>query len=338
MVLDDIPLVPSPLAEQFPLPVPNGTSKDEHRLEKRPSTNNLRASPTSPKKRSLPRPPSEVQKPALEIVTALPSQMPQQRALQRDPAIEQQRAAPSASTLPIIAGLADAGPYSFTKPAGQGPPGLPGLGRPPQAQARQEEVCLECMMRDQDLADVDVSTPGVWGRASDAGLDELKWREEGLLASMGNLRLEVRETGTSDESSGPSPPSTTNSLEEAEARRKEASRQRREAIKARKREADYRVAREIGWRGFKWEEGTAGEGLPRGFRGTKPGKLTEEGIKAVMIKVCPYNSIADIVSICFGAQVQQSPELSSESVYPGDGRGGRSQPGGVLCAASRSGL
>ncbi|KAF6760339.1 hypothetical protein DFP72DRAFT_103401 [Ephemerocybe angulata] len=41
----------------------------------------------------------------------------------------------------------------------------------------QEEVCLECAMRDQDMADVDVTTPGVWDRASDVQYEELKLRE-----------------------------------------------------------------------------------------------------------------------------------------------------------------
>lgn len=40
-----------------------------------------------------------------------------------------------------------------------------------------EEVCLECAMRDQDMADVDVTSPGVWERASDAAYEELKQRE-----------------------------------------------------------------------------------------------------------------------------------------------------------------
>ncbi len=31
----------------------------------------------------------------------------------------------------------------------------------------QEEVCVECAMRDQDMADVDVTSAGVWERASD---------------------------------------------------------------------------------------------------------------------------------------------------------------------------
>jgi hypothetical protein len=60
---------------------------------------------------------------------------------------------------------------------------------------------------------------------------------------------------------------------------------RREQKRARRRQIDWRVAHEIGWRGFKWEEGNDGEGLPKGFRGGRGGPLTEDGIKAVMTKV-----------------------------------------------------
>jgi hypothetical protein len=62
-------------------------------------------------------------------------------------------------------------------------------------------------------------------------------------------------------------------------------RRKKDEARRRRREADGRVVNEVGWRGFKWEEGTAGEGLPRGFRGGKGGLLTEDGIKAVMAKV-----------------------------------------------------
>lgn len=41
----------------------------------------------------------------------------------------------------------------------------------------QEEVCVECAMRDQDMADVDVTSPGVWERESDAHYEDLKARE-----------------------------------------------------------------------------------------------------------------------------------------------------------------
>lgn len=40
-----------------------------------------------------------------------------------------------------------------------------------------EEVCVECAMRDQDMADVDVTSPGVWERDSDVQFEELKRRE-----------------------------------------------------------------------------------------------------------------------------------------------------------------
>ena len=40
-----------------------------------------------------------------------------------------------------------------------------------------EEVCVECAMRDQDMADVDVTSPGIWERDSDAAYEELLHRE-----------------------------------------------------------------------------------------------------------------------------------------------------------------
>ena len=45
-------------------------------------------------------------------------------------------------------------------------------------QPQQEEVCMECAMRDQDMAEVDVTSPGVWDRESDILYEELKRREE----------------------------------------------------------------------------------------------------------------------------------------------------------------
>lgn len=46
---------------------------------------------------------------------------------------------------------------------------------PPQVP--KEEVCVECAMRDQDMADVDVLSPGVWERESDAAYEDLCRRE-----------------------------------------------------------------------------------------------------------------------------------------------------------------
>ncbi|KAJ7188265.1 hypothetical protein C8R46DRAFT_979302 [Mycena filopes] len=55
------------------------------------------------------------------------------------------------------------------------PPSAPNpvvLSSPPQ-----EEVCVECAMRDQDMIDVDVTTPGVWERESDVMFEDLLRRE-----------------------------------------------------------------------------------------------------------------------------------------------------------------
>lgn len=56
----------------------------------------------------------------------------------------------------------------------------PTVVAPPPAPAQQpqvEEVCVECAMRDQDMADVDVTGPGVWARKSDAAYEEQLRRE-----------------------------------------------------------------------------------------------------------------------------------------------------------------
>ena len=47
---------------------------------------------------------------------------------------------------------------------------------PPQVP--KEEVCVECAMRDQDMADVDVTSPGIWERESDVLYVELCRQEE----------------------------------------------------------------------------------------------------------------------------------------------------------------
>jgi len=52
---------------------------------------------------------------------------------------------------------------------------------PPRSRPKpQEEVCVECMMRDRDMPDVDVTPPGVWSRPSDADYEDLvrRYREE----------------------------------------------------------------------------------------------------------------------------------------------------------------
>ena len=41
----------------------------------------------------------------------------------------------------------------------------------------KEEICVECAMRDQDMADVDVTSPGIWRRDSDVDFEDLLQRE-----------------------------------------------------------------------------------------------------------------------------------------------------------------
>lgn len=282
-----------------------------HRLEKKPSTQNLRESPTSPAaRRTLPRPPisdppsfdsplkaGPSNPPQLQPAPTLtqrtsnrpaqtplasfqsqqqsqPSQQQQQQQLQ--PA--QHRPTNSASALPIIAGLADAGPYPSSRPTSiKGQQGTIGRGQGPRPPP-QEEICLECMMRDRDLADVTVIGDDAWERASNEAWEESKRREVELLRSLSSV-----EDG-SDLGEGSGPASHPETLEEGQ-RTLSTGQQAQNLRRARRAEKDQRVIREIGWRGFKWEEGSSGEGLPRSFRGTVGGRLTEEAIKAVMTKV-----------------------------------------------------
>ncbi|GMK59802.1 hypothetical protein CspeluHIS016_0900190 [Cutaneotrichosporon spelunceum] len=207
----------------------------------------------------------------------------------------------SASNLPAIAGLADAGPYPTTQlqmrqsSGGLGLPALPALPgaglsgglQIPQNIKPGEEICLECMMRDRDLANVDVTGDGVWERASDIALEELKSREYDLLRSMSIDHSVSMSTMSIDESISSSthgetlssPRSHASNLASDDATRKKS--QGRDPRRQRRQDRDAQVAR-IGWRGFKWEEASGGDGFPPGFRGTRPGALTERGIKNVM--------------------------------------------------------
>ncbi|KAF9647272.1 hypothetical protein BDM02DRAFT_2717585 [Thelephora ganbajun] len=47
----------------------------------------------------------------------------------------------------------------------------------------KEEVCLECAMRDQDMADVDVTSPGTWERGSDVYYQDLVRSEEEAISN-----------------------------------------------------------------------------------------------------------------------------------------------------------
>lgn len=147
-------------------------------------------------------------------------------------------------------------------------------------------------MRDRDLADVDVTGEGAWDRASDAALEELKSREIDLLRGMSidhsvsTLSIDESISSSTHGESVSSPRSHTSALPPDDPRAAAAAKkqQMREARRVKREERDAQVAR-IGWRGFKWEEGAEGEGFPAGFRGTRPGALTEKGIKNVMTMV-----------------------------------------------------
>jgi hypothetical protein len=47
------------------------------------------------------------------------------------------------------------------------PPSPPRKYLPPTGPVLPKEICVECMMRDEDMADVDVQSPGAWDRESD---------------------------------------------------------------------------------------------------------------------------------------------------------------------------
>ncbi|KAM0752918.1 hypothetical protein T439DRAFT_323532 [Meredithblackwellia eburnea MCA 4105] len=51
---------------------------------------------------------------------------------------------------------------------------------PPPHLVPQPEICVECMMRDRDMIDVDVTGEGIWARDSDVDFDDvMRWEEEG---------------------------------------------------------------------------------------------------------------------------------------------------------------
>ncbi|KAL0569089.1 hypothetical protein V5O48_012891 [Marasmius crinis-equi] len=51
---------------------------------------------------------------------------------------------------------------------------LPTPADPVLTKIQPNEVCIGCVMRDQDMIDVDVISPGVWDRESDIYYEELR--------------------------------------------------------------------------------------------------------------------------------------------------------------------
>lgn len=121
----------------------------------------------------------------------------------------------AASRLSSVNGLASSRPYSptlaipisstpraypqhptYITPAAATPDPINPILSPTPPQ-QQEEVCVECAMRDQDMADVTVIGPGIWDRESDVLFEELLRREEeeeasGIVPSECSSRLRVR--------------------------------------------------------------------------------------------------------------------------------------------------
>lgn len=75
-----------------------------------------------------------------------------------------------------------------------------------------QEICLECLMRDRDMADVEVTGPGIWSRASDLDYEEaLKAEDLAIAKAQSQARLNA--TGSSGDD--PGPPSGTPYTEES---------------------------------------------------------------------------------------------------------------------------
>ena len=140
-------------------------------------------------------------------------------------------------------------------------PGADGVPLRVKVPPPQEEICLECLMRDRDLMHVDVLGEGVWERASDVDWQERLEREDMCVQQ---FRRDPDNRRKRDECEG-------------------EARARLESMLLR--EEDALVTREVRWRGFSWEEGPDGTGLPRHFRGHVGGELLEERLKELASKV-----------------------------------------------------
>lgn len=120
------------------------------------------------------------QRPMIEIATNLPSAM----GVGRSPMIRNSYS-PSSPKQQLLGTTprSPTGPSPATSQAAQGQYGTPQPaftsprthapgGHLPPHLIPQPEVCVECMMRDRDMADVDVVGEGIWERKSDAEFEE----------------------------------------------------------------------------------------------------------------------------------------------------------------------
>ncbi|KZO95552.1 hypothetical protein CALVIDRAFT_160734 [Calocera viscosa TUFC12733] len=151
--------------------------------------------------------------PAELYAPAVQAQLQPQQAVTLRPSLPALRRPPSQSIIPLpLAPLAPP-PQLTIVPAGMVGP-FPALAPPPPAstpyvpqpqpqpqpqpapQIQPEgEVCLECLMRDREMADVDVLSPGVWARASDVWYEELLRREADEMSDEHERSREMSEEG-----------------------------------------------------------------------------------------------------------------------------------------------
>lgn len=166
------------------------------------------------------------------------------------------------SGLPARNGMAGSSPSGKPRPGGDAPP-LRIKVPPPQ-----EEICLECLMRDRDLIHVDVTSEDAWERSSD-----VDWRQ----------KLETEDAVVKSFRTNPEVLSRRRSVLQhgsAEERIKLESRLLREE--------DELVGARVGWRGLSWEEDDHGSGLPRHFRGRVEGELLEQRLRELATRVSSF--------------------------------------------------
>lgn len=137
-----------------------------------------------------------------------------------------------------------------------------------------EEICVECLMRDRDLMHIDVASPRVWSRASDAGFTQLLLIERAF-----DRQWEAEHGFTAYD--GPRQGRHRAALVDEEW---DAWEVERRAWVAR---ADEGLRQVVKWRGFTWEEDERREdkGLPVSFRGRFEGGLFEHSLRELARKV-----------------------------------------------------
>lgn len=168
----------------------------------------------------------------------------------------------------------------------------------------QEEICLECLMRDRDLSHIDVSSPGVWSRASDAGFARMLVEERGFDHRWEDARGFLAYEGPRNKARQQRAPSAESDWERDDERLQWIVR------------ADEELRRVVRWRGFSWEEDSQREdaGLPLAFRGRFEGGLYESGLRELARKVrldVPRQTFADPASECIplGASLQDPAKV-----------------------------